>query len=106
MGSQACESDEEMIRDVCIQKDEMLASFAVSSLFISVPVEAAVKVIYRKSQHDKTFEDRTILSSNRRVELLEVCLRSTYFSYGGVFTKKLMMLLWVLMSHLCLSIYT
>ena len=38
----------EMMRDVCIEKVEMLVSFDVSSLFTSVHVDEAVKVIHKK----------------------------------------------------------
>ena len=33
--------------------------------------------------------DRTILSADRITELLELCLKSTYFGYQGVFYKQL-----------------
>ena len=72
-----------MMRVVQVEKDELLVSFDVCSLFTNVPVDEAVKVIHRKVKQDKTVKDRTILSPDRRVELLEVCLRSTYFSYDG-----------------------
>ena len=33
-------------------------------------------------------EERTILTAERIVEMLELCLRSTYFSYQGVFYEQ------------------
>ena len=37
---------------------------------------------------DETLEDKTILTLERFVELLGVCLKSTYFGYNGIFYQK------------------
>ena len=55
----------------------------LSSLFTNVPVEKAISVIHERLRKDETLGDRTILSPERVGELLEMCLKSTYFSYGG-----------------------
>ena len=39
-------------------------------------------------KRDETLEDRTILSPERITELLDVCLRSTYFSYQDTFYEQ------------------
>lgn len=58
--------------------DEVLASFDVdSSLFTNVPIDKAVSVIRRRFQQDEMLKDRTTLSPDRVVELLELCLRTT-----------------------------
>ena len=67
---------------------EILVSLDVSSLFTNVPVGEAVSVIREKLREDETLGDRTILSPERIAELLEMCLRSTYFSYGGNFYEQ------------------
>ena len=78
----------EMMSGLRIEDDEMLVSFDVSSLFTNVPVDEAVRVIHDRLQNDVTLCDRTTLSPDRVAELLEVCLRSTYFCYGGTFYEQ------------------
>ena len=55
-----------MMRDVCIEKDEMLVSFDVSCLFTNVPVGENVKVIHKQLQQDKTIgrQDGPLLRQN------------------------------------------
>ena len=71
-----------------VKEDEMLVSFDVTSLFTDVPFDEAVQVIRDKLQGDETWADRTTFSPDRVAELLEACLRSTYFSYGGDFYEQ------------------
>ena len=78
----------EVMRSVRIQDDEILASFDVTALFTNVPVDEAIRVIGNKLQDDETLEDRIPLSPERVTELLELCLRSTYFSYDGDFYEQ------------------
>ena len=66
----------------------MLVNFDVSSLFTNVPVDEAVSVILRNLREDETLQDKTILSPEWVAELLETCLKSTYFSYGGSFYEQ------------------
>ncbi len=48
-----------------------------------VPIEEAVSVIRDKLQNDESLDERTCLSPACIKELLDVCLRSTYFRYNG-----------------------
>ena len=47
-----------------------------------------VWVIRDRLQNDRTLSDRSTPSPNRVVELLEVCLRSTYFSHEEAFYEQ------------------
>lgn len=76
------------MKDVCIQDGEVLVSFDVSSLFTNVPTGEAVEVIHARLREDDELSDRTILSLDRIADLLQLCLRSTYFSYGGEFYEQ------------------
>ena len=65
-----------------IVSDEKLVSFDVKS---NVPVEESVTITKRRLEEVTTVEERTSLSRNTIVELLDLCLRSTYFQYNGEF---------------------
>ena len=78
----------EVMRNLRVEEDEVLVSFDVSSLFTNVPVDKAVLVIRDMLQNDRTLSDRTTLSPNRVAELVEVCLRSTYYSHEGTFYEQ------------------
>ena len=53
-----------------IEKDKMLVSFDVTSLFTKVPIDEAVQVIRDKLQRDEMLVDRTTLSPDKVTELL------------------------------------
>ena len=78
----------EALQGVQVAEDELLVSFDISSLFTNVSINRSIQVIQRKLEQDNTLANRTTLSPNKVAELLEVCLRSTYFSYGGDFYKQ------------------
>ena len=76
------------MRDITICSDESLVSFDVTSLFTNVPIREAVEVIRSKLWEDDYLIERTPLSQDRIGELLGLCLRSTYFSYGCEFYEQ------------------
>ena len=78
----------EMMSGLSVEEDEILVSFDVSSLFTNVPIHEAVRVIHDRLRNDETLCDRTTLSPDQVSELLEVCLRSTYFCYQGTFYEQ------------------
>ena len=78
----------ETMRDVTIGEDESLVSFDVTSLFTNVPIGEAVEIIRDRLREDEDLVERTPLSPDRIAELLSLCLKSTYFSYGGEFYEQ------------------
>ena len=78
----------EVMSDLRVEEDEILVSFDVSSLFTNVPIDEAVQVIRDRLRRDETLVSRTTLSPDRVAELLETCLKSTYFCYGGEFYEQ------------------
>ena len=74
------------LRGLHVESDEILANFDVSSPFTNVPVSEAVSVIRERLREDETLGDRTSLSPERIADLL--CLKSTYFSFGGNFYEQ------------------
>ena len=57
------------MRKLCIEKDEVLASFDVSSLFTNVLVNEAVDVIQEQLMEDNTLSERINLSPVEIVDL-------------------------------------
>ena len=66
-----------------VDPDEELRSYDVSALFTSVPVDKAMVIIKRRLQEDVTLVKRTPLSPDDIVQLLDQCLKCTYFLYKG-----------------------
>ena len=78
----------DLVKDIKLSEDEVMISFDVKSLFTNVPITEAVEVIHDMLKSDETLEERTVLSPDRIAELLDLCLRSTYFSYNDTFYEQ------------------
>ena len=78
-----------MMKDVRVEAEEALVSFDVTSLFTNVPIDEAVDVIHRKltEEEEEDLVEWTPLPAERIAELLQLCLKSTYFSHNGVQLK-------------------
>ena len=72
----------------CSAMADLSVSFDVTSLFTNVPIEEAVRVIRDKPREDEDLVERTPLSPDRVAELLSLCLKSIYFSFGGEFYEQ------------------
>ena len=68
-----------------MEADETLISFNVTAIFTNVPTDEAVEVIHRKFTEEEDLVERTL---ERIAEVLQVCLKSTYFSYNGEFYEQ------------------
>ncbi len=60
-----------------------MVSFDVSALFTSVPVDQSLQMARDLLLQDDTLSSRTSLSVGHVIKLLELCLRSTYFTFEG-----------------------
>ena len=56
--------------------------------FTNVPIGEAVDIIRARLEEDESLGERTPLSSGRVAESLQLCLRSTYFSFNGEFYEQ------------------
>ena len=96
-----CKHFVEVMAGLRVEEDKMLVSFDVTSLFTNVPIDEAVQVIHDKLQGDEMLVDTATLTPDRVTELLEACLRSTYFSYRGDFYEQRWVLLSLLLWRTC-----
>ncbi len=67
---------------------EIQVSFDVSNLFGNINIDKALKATRKRLENDPTLEDRTDLTVDQIIELLEFCLRNTYFTFHGKFYKQ------------------
>ena len=58
-------------------------SFGVKALFTSVLIQPAIQVIKKLLEEDQDLKQRTSMSVDNIVSLLEFCLRNTYFTFKG-----------------------
>ena len=70
-------------------KDEILVSFDVVSLFTNVPTKLAIQVARQRLEDDSNLTDRTALSIDNIICLLEFCLDATYSSFRGKYYQQI-----------------
>ena len=71
--------------NVVLQDDEMLVSYAVKSLFTSIPVGESIDICKRRLRDDDYLADRTGMDASTVVGLLKFCLTSTSFQYDETY---------------------
>ncbi|XP_072030659.1 uncharacterized protein [Amphiura filiformis] len=71
-----------------IEPGDLLVSFDVVSLFTNVPIDDASKIIGDILRDDDTLKNRTRMTSDEIVELMKLCLTSTYFKWQGKFYEQ------------------
>ena len=76
------------IQHLVIPADHHLVSFDVSALFTSIPIDYAVEAVRKKLTADNSWRDLTELNLEQVLQLLELCLSTTYFMYGGQFFRQ------------------
>ena len=65
-----------------------MVSFDVVSLFTNVPGDLAVKVAHERLSLDTSLVERTALSAEQVVNLLQFCLDATFLAYRGEFYQQ------------------
>jgi hypothetical protein len=73
--------------EVC-KSSNALVSFNVVSIFTNIPVDEAIQVIRHKLQNDDTLAGRSVLGVEATMDLLEVCLETTYFQVDDKFFQN------------------
>ena len=62
--------------------------YDVKALFTSVPIEPTLKVIEKLLKEDHSVQSRPTMSTQHIMDLLGLCLRSTYFIFRGKFYEQ------------------
>ena len=76
------------VREVTLLPGECLSSYDVTALFTSVPTDPALNIIKDLLEKDVTLCNRSVLSVQNIIELLEFCLHNTYFSFQNKFSEQ------------------
>ncbi len=71
------------LAEILVEDGEELISHDVVSLFTNTPVDKALEIIRQRLTDDKTVGERTNLSIENIIEILEFTLTTTYFSFRG-----------------------
>ena len=76
------------IKDLEVPPPWKLISFDVSALFTSIPINEAIQVVRECLRKDLTWRQRTSLQAEDVLQLLDLCLNTTYFLYQGEFYQQ------------------
>ena len=78
----------DMLKETRIECSDMLVSFDVKSLFTSIPVEDACKILEEKLLADEELVNRSELTPKQITELTRTCLKTTFFKQNGKFFQQ------------------
>ena len=78
----------EDLKSIKLASDEVMMSYDEKALFTSVPIKPALEVIEKLLKEDHSLQSRTSMSTQHIMDLLEFCLRSTYFTFRGKFYEQ------------------
>ena len=78
----------EHLKGIQLGPDEIMVSYDVKALFTSVPIQPALNIIEKLLKEDTGLQNRTTMSIKHIMDLLEFCLRSTYFTYQGKYFEQ------------------
>ena len=78
----------QQLRNIQLQQQECIISYDVKALFTSVPIEPAIEIIKKQLEDDKELQQRTSMTVNHIICLLEFCLKNTYFIFQGRYYEQ------------------
>ena len=79
----------DQIKGIHLGQDECMMSYDGKALFTSVPTTKATTIIKQLLEQDQELQQRTSLSIENILSLLEFCINSTYFIFQGKFYEQL-----------------
>ena len=79
----------EAVSEIFIEENENFLSHDVISLFTNVPIPKALDIVRRRLNEDSTLKNRTKLSVDDIMDLLEFILTTTYMTFRGqIYNQK------------------
>ena len=88
----------EKIRTMSVDPDEILVSFDVVSLFTCIPTHLAIEVVKERLDFDQSLLERTNLSIQNIVALLQFVLDNNFFVFQSGHFKQIFGVRWDLQS--------
>ena len=77
------------IKDIRLRQEESIISYDVASLFTSVPIQPALKIIQQSLVTEQDLHNRTSKSIQQIISLLEFSLTSTTFVFQGQYYQQM-----------------
>ena len=77
------------IKEVRLRPEESIISYDVTSLFTSVPIKPVLNIIHQKLTTDQDLKNRTGMTIQHIIKLLEFCLNSTSFVFQGQYYQQM-----------------
>ena len=71
-----------------LEEGECIISYDVAALFTSIQLKSALEVIKKKLEQDTELHQRTTMSIQNILDLLEFCLCNTYFLFQGQYYEQ------------------
>ena len=78
----------QQIQNKRLEPGEVMTSYDVKALFTCVPVEPSIHIVQQKLTQHPTLQQRTSMSIQNIVTLLEFCLKNTYFLFQGKYYEQ------------------
>jgi hypothetical protein len=76
-----------LIHEINLQNEDYFVSFDVS-LFTNIPVEEVLRVTRNRPNMDGSFPERSSFQVEDIMELLDICLTTTYFWFEDKFYQQ------------------
>ena len=77
------------IKDLEVTPGRKMVSFDVTALFTSIPIADAIQATKEHMEKDTSWTKKTKLTKDDILELLRICLGTTYFIYKGQFYQQI-----------------
>ena len=79
----------QQIKCIQLQQGECIMSYDVKALFTSIPIGPTTSIIRKHLEQDKDLQQRTTMTVNDIICVLEFCLKNTYFIFKGTYCEQL-----------------